>query len=486
MNRTYLYPKWFCTFLLLLCALDMNAQMELEYWFDKYSDPHTVPMSFSEGTISPSLNAGKLSHGLHTVYFRVKDGDTYSPVSSSTFYKFTGTEESVIEYWFEGQTDKKNSSPFKYDYEESQIVTLDLSDVEKFPLGVHQLNMRVAAYGGLYSTVYSTFIMRLPNGSGDSMIEYWFDDDISKLETWPVSITRGEVQELNLDLSDATKFPLGFHKLNMRIAAYGNQYSPTYSAYVMRVPEGAKSQITYWLDDDYKNGRTVISGKDSNGITELDALLDFSKTPSGMHRLMYRITSNGFDAGVVYEVPILVTRRYNQQADVTVIGESHWFDESNAALSFISNPQSIYTISYDLNPTSFVAGQHAFHVQYKNSAEVWSAENVTYFYKEPATGRLRAGIMPEDPTGIEDTSQAESISCAYYNGTIYIDCESPQLGKTGVIIVCDIMGRIVAQQSVTNSEGIHAVISVDNLANQLLIVKLNSGNVRYSQKIIKR
>lgn len=486
MNRTYLYPKWLCTCLLLLSTLEMKAQMELEYWFDKYSNPQTVPMSFSEGTISPTLNAEKLSHGIHTVYFRIKDGDVYSPVSSSTFFKFRGTDESVIEYWFEDHADKKNSSPFKYNYGESQFVTLDLSDVDKFPLGVHQLNMRVAAYGGFYSPVYSSLILRLPNGSGDSMLEYWFDDDISKLENWPVSITRGEVQELNLDLSNAANFPLGFHKLNMRIAAYGNQYSPIYSAYVMRLPEGSKSQISYWLDDDYENRRTVVSGKESNGITKLDALLDFSETPSGMHRLMYRITSNGFDDGVVYEVPILVTRQYNQQADVKVIGESHWFDEAVGALSVISDPQSIYTKSYDLDPASFETGQHSFHVQYKNSAGVWSDPNVTYFYKEKNSSRLRAGFISDNTTGIDDMAQAEDFICTYYNGMIFVDCKSSQLGKTGILIVCDMMGRVVARQNVSNSDGIHASVSVENLASQLLIVKLISGNVRYSHKIIKK
>ena len=484
MNRTNILNRSLSLLLWLLAVVGARAQ-SLEYWFDKKVNPK--PLSLSGGRVSTDIDVKNLKTGIHTLHLRAKSGSNYSPVSSSLFFKFPARGTSEIEYWFDGDVDNLASMPIDDETEALQLVDLDLTDSKKFPIGLHQLSMRIATASGIYSPVYNALVMRMPAGTGNSVIEYWFDGDNTKFGTIPVNVESGALQILNLDMTNFGDFPYGLHKLNMRVAAYGNQYSPVYSAFVMRLPTGANSHLTYWIDDNYKDGRTQIKAYSSNGLyANFDARLNLSSVSSGMHRLHFRIAKNGVDDGVVYEVPILVTRMYNQQADVKVIGESHWFDESNGALSLISNPQSIYTKSYILDPASFVTGQHAFHVQYKNSAEVWSDPNITYFYKEPATGRLRAGIMPKDPTGIEDTSQAESISCAYYNGTIYIDCESPQLGKTGVIIVCDMMGRVVAQQNVINSDGIHAAVSVDNLVSQLLIVKLNSGNIRYSQKIIKR
>ena len=478
MNRTYLYPKWLCSLVLLLSAITMKGQTGLEYWFDTYSDPKLIGMPTAAGTLTSDINVKHLSQGFHTVYFRIQShGDTYSPIHSSLFFKFSGSENSVLEYWFDKDASKigtvpierdssivqlldldlsdlekfplgihqlnirvadcgyspvystlvmktdgtkgaaieywfgddvenKGSTPIMAEYEESQLVSLDLSDVEKFPLGVHQLNMRVAVDSSFYSPIYSALILRMPNGTSNSMLEYWFDEDITKMGTMPIKLDNGDVQLLDLDLTNATYFPIGFHKLNMRVAANGNQYSPIYSAYVMRLPEGSKSQITYWLDDDYKN-RRIVTSKISNGVTSVFMpTLDFSSSSSGMHRLKFRITSNGFDDGVIYETPVLVTRRYNSnQKNVTIVTEHHWYDDFYSPPRIIANPQSIYKVSYDLDPANFTQyseGQHEFHVQFKNSAEVWSAENITYFYKD-ANGKFRAGLITsEDITGIDD------------------------------------------------------------------------------------
>ena len=474
MNRTYLYPKWLCSLVLLLSAITMKGQTGLEYWFDTYSDPKLIGMPTAAGTLTSDINVKHLSQGFHTVYFRIQShGDTYSPIHSSLFFKFSGSENSVLEYWFGKDASKigtvpiesdsrsvqlldldlsdlekfplgihqlnlrvadcgyspvystlvmktngasgaaieywfgdnvedKGSAPIMVEYEESQLVSLDLSDVEKFPLGLHQLNMRVALDNGTYSPIYSAMILRMPNGSGGSMLEYWFDEDITKMGTMPIKLDNGDVQLLDLDLTNATYFPIGFHKLNMRVAANGNQYSPIYSAYVMRLPDGSKLQITYWLDDDYKNRRYILPLYTKDGVTKFYTTLDFSSVSSGMHRFKYRIDTNGKDYGVIYEVPLLVTRKYNNDSNVTIVSEQHWLDDFNSTPTLVSNPQSTITQSYDLDPANYEVGQHAFYMQFKNSADVWSEQNVTYFYKEES-GKLRAGLITsEDITGIDD------------------------------------------------------------------------------------
>ena len=486
MNRTYLYPKWLYSFLLLLFLLEAKAQTEFEYWFDSYSDPKTISLRISNGTFSPSLDANNLSQGFHTLNMRLRDADgMYSPVSTSTFFKYSGTGISTIEYWFEDDAKHIGTTIIDADYEDVQIVDLDLSDVEKFPLGVHQLNMRVAVNGGFYSPVYSTLILRMPNGTGDSVLEYWFDENISKKAATPVNTKWSIAQELDLDLTNAEYFPLGFHKLNMRIASNGNQYSPIYTAYVMKLPQGSTSQLTYWLDDDYKNGRHVVSSKVTNGLTTVFMpALDFSAAASGMHRLKFRITANGFDNGVIYEVPVLITRRYNNDGVVTVVGESRWLDDVSPMEYAVSNPQSIVTRSYTLDPSNFTVGQHAFHVQYKNSAQVWGEQNVTYFYKDAATGRLYEGIMPMETEGIEAMSTIAQVYYAYKDGTIFVDCQSADLGSTGAIFVYDLFGKMIAKEVVSNSNGIHAEINVENIARQMLIVKMVSGKVNSSKKIM--
>ena len=150
---------------------------------------------------------------------------------------------SQIEYWFDGDVKNLASMPINIETDVSQIVDLDLTDTEKFPLGIHQLSMRIADASGIYSPVYNALVMRMPAGTGNSVIEYWVDDDNTKLGTIPVSLTASGIQKLDLDLSSLDNFPYGLHRLNMRVAAYGNQYSPVYSAMVMRWPNGPFNYI---------------------------------------------------------------------------------------------------------------------------------------------------------------------------------------------------------------------------------------------------
>jgi hypothetical protein len=437
-------------------------------------------------------NSEKFPLGLHQLSMRIVDASgQYSPVYNAFVLKMPGGgDKSIIEYWFDGDVENRASMPVSTEMDEVQIVELDLKDTDKFPLGLHQLSMRIADKGGSYSPVYNALVMRMPAGTGNSVIEYWFDDDNTKLGTIPVSLTASGIQKLDLDLTSLENFPYGLHRLNMRVAAYGNQYSSVYSAMVMRWPNGPFNYITYWLDDDYDpNNLKRVKANRANAVEgNFEAGLNFRDAAPGMHRLHYRVSRNAVDFGPVHEVPILITRKYvKTEGESVVLVMSYWADDSHNSLKPIANHPTVHTWKHTLDPNDYSVGQHSFRVRFQNSAEVWSEENVTYFYKDAAMSRLHEGFMPDDETtGIEDLSRADNVACTYSNGTIYIDCQSPKLGKTGVIIVCDMMGRILFQQNVSNSHGIHAVLNVNGFARKLLIVKLVSGDMRFSQKVINR
>ena len=489
MNKIHLYPRYLGLLLLLPCFLGIRAQSAgLEYWFDKYSSPKVIAMPGGAGTLKSNIDVSKLTQGFHTIYMRAKASDgTYSPITSSSFIKFAISGNSKLEYWFDNDVTNFASLPIDVESGVVQLLDLDMTDATKFPNGVHQLSMRVAAYGGHYSPVYSALVLKLPAGTGNSILEYWFDDNIKKQSTIPIDVTSGNLQKLDLDMNNVANFPMGFHKLNMRIAAYGGQYSSVYSAYVMRLPNSFASQITYWLDDDYKS-RRVVNGTVANSTTSfILSSLDFSTTPVGMHRFKYRIMANGFDVGVIYEVPVLITQRYNSQRDVFVIGESRWVDDvASPVPQSLSNPQSLMTLGYVLNPSDYSNGQHVFYVQYKNSADVWSVANATYFYKEAATGRLVKGFMPDIEDSIVDSEMSELMNCVYNNGIIIVECQSARLASEGILVIYDLMGRVLAQEKVKNTNGIHAEVSVPGNARQVLVVKLISGSVVFTKKLARR
>ena len=208
---------------LLLCVLGMGAQNHLQFWFDsdKKIKQADIPAS---GTLKDKLDVSELPQGFHTVYMRIKQPGAeyeFSPVYASTFIKFATGEGSKLQYWFDD--DAGNFPAIEVDAEsgKEQTLTLDLSNIEKFPLGIHQLNMRVAHNGGHYSPIYSAYVLRLPAGTSDSMLEYWFDDNYENHATIAVSTDKDGIQKLDLDLSDQSKFPYGLHRLNMRVASLG-------------------------------------------------------------------------------------------------------------------------------------------------------------------------------------------------------------------------------------------------------------------------
>lgn len=308
-------------------------------------------------------------------------------------------------------------------------------------------------------------------------LEYWFDD-YSNVRTASLS---GTTSKIGLNTDGLSQ---GFHRLCMRVKQSGNKYSPIYTSTFLKFPSAESSELEYWLDDDYEN-RQNIKGSSIDGRTiHIGSSLDLSSVPSGMHRLKYRITENGYAHGVVYEVPILVTRLYNNQPDVTIVRQTNWVDEFIKISSDFVYPRSVATPTYTLNPNDYEVGQHAFHVQFRNSAGVWTEVNTTYFYKKEPSGPLYAGRMPADLTGIDEGTVSDYFNCTYRDGTLLVECQSPKLASTGILIVSDQTGKIITRQNVNASNGIRAEVNVKNAIRQLVIIRVLSGDLNMSRKII--
>ena len=390
--------------------------------------------------------------------------------------------QSYLQVWFDSdKTIKEGAIP-----ESGKLKSF--VDVQHLSQGLHTIFMRVKSSDSeyAYSPVTSATFLKFDTSEGASALEYWFDDDLTNISSIEIDVKSDKEQVLMLNLLEKEDFPMGVHQLNMRVAVNGRQYSPIYSANFLRLRAGANNYICYWLDDDYDDRQHVWSKTGNGKDAYFNTRLDFSKVSPGMHRLHYRIASKDIDDGPVYEMPILVTRQYNNQTDVTIVNQSYWLNDAEAVSYAVANPKSLFTQTYNLDPANYEVGQYAFHVQYKNSAEVWSEQNVTYFYKEAETGRLRVGKMPTDPTAVTEVEQPDQVRCVYHNGTIYIDCLSAKLASTGTILVYDLAGKLIAREVVSNSDGIHAQVNVPGNTNQLLIVKLFSGNMHFTKKLIAR
>ena len=479
-------PRGVTLLMALLCLLTVQAQPGLEYWFDgNYGDKVNIYAPTTAGTYQNDINVERLSQGFHTINIRARGlrQDGHSPVTSAAFFKYDATDNTVLEYWFDDGEAQRLSTPISIETDDVQALSLDLSDIDRFPLGVHRLNIRVCAHGGNYSPVYTTYVLRMPEGSGDdAVLEYWFDDDLATRANRPISIASDKPQAFDLDLS---AFPIGFHKLSIRIAAGSSHSSQIYTAHILRLPIAAESsRLIYWLDDDYANRRSVPTTSVSAFGSQIIANLTFPSASMGMHRLHWRASRGGLD-GPVEEAAVLFTKKYNSRGSVHMASQSIWLDDNEPPVSSLNTVESVVVKNYWLNPDDFAEGQHAFHVMYQNSADVWSSENVTYFYKD-AANRLRAGRMIPDETGIADATTAESLVCYCRDGQVVVDCQSARLGSTGYVTVSDLTGKQIAQAEADCSEGLYAELNVGSVGRQLLIVKVVSGNLLFTRKLMAR
>lgn len=638
MKKPLIYLKLLGLALLLLSAMSAAAQKGLEYWIDDYSNHKLIYMPAVEGNLRAKIHVEDLSPGLHTIFMRsVSPDGTYSPITSSPFIKIESSGGTKLDMWLDDDMTKVASLPLEIDPETGTELKFKINFnniVADFPFGTHKLSMRVHDDVLGYGAVYSANFMHLPEG-GSSKITFWLDDDMTKTASFPVSIPTDTVADVNfkLDFNNIIdNFPLGSHKLSMRLyderLGYGSVYSSNfthlpqggssnitfwfdgdmtkmasypitigtdaateatfqlalnniiakcpfgshevsmrlyddklgygavYSSNFTHMPQGGSSNITFWLDgdmskkvtfpinmnleavqkkelnlnsllaenpygshelsmrlyddklgygavynsnvlhlrhgdishleywlnDDYANRRTLNAKTASGKVSTFDNYINLSALPAGVYYMKYRVPPSG----AVYETAVLLDQRYYNTLNVYIEKEGRWFDNNEPSYFNTTGPHVVtYTNSYVLDPANFSPGQHELHLQYMNSAGVWSEQNVTYFYKGSGS-KLYIGFMPDETDDITDVPIPDEFYCFCEEGIVTVDCRSPRLGESGEVMVYDLMGRLIAHRAVSNMGGIHAELDVSAYASNLLIVRLVSGAVNISRKIMFR
>ena len=487
MKRIFFHIVAVCLTVLFTTA-DARAEKGLQYWIDNFDDIKYIPMPGLQGRLEATLHVDDLPLGVHTLYVRVVSPDgTYSPVTQAAFVKVVSGDGMGFEYWFDDDLNSLTTLP--YALGEPQTYEIDLSD-PAFSPGVHKVSMRAVNPDFGYSPVYSSSFVKIAY-AGSTGLEYWIDDNLTAVTTLPLNTESDALQTFEIALNDPVRFPPGVHKVSMRVVDPAKGYSPVYTAMVTNLPAGPNTHIVYWLDNDYAGRQPLKALRTGADVSRFFSFLDMSKVTEGMHYIKFRIMGDGKEKGAVYSYPFLITRRYNPSSDVYISRENYWHDHASSYKNVNGQPHAFYTATYELNPADFEVGQHEFHVQYMNSEQVWSEENVTYFYKDAATAMLVPGLLPPDASAIDDLPAAgevdEDFFCTSQGETLVVDCLSPRLGSVAAIVVYDITGRVVAQVNAPTSSGsVHAEVDASGHTGQILIVRLVSGQACFAQKIIMR
>ena len=249
-----------------------------------------------------------------------------------------------IEYWCDNSQERHTTAPYfsgQHDIE-YHMPTTSLSD------GLHRLYFRVKNQDGDYSPISTSTFFKNTSGQGNHL-EYWFDSLYVQRKTIE---TDGDVFEAVLDLSDPEAFPIGFHRLNYRVSASGTGYGPVYSANVFKPCAKPWSELTYWLDDNYKSPRTFTGTSNEEGTEMLfDGDLDLSDATPGLHRLYYNV--GGTNVSMSYVMIVKGAPVFLQ----------YWFDEqTDHAVSIpMTANQSMYVLDREIDFSNVSPGMHRLY-----------------------------------------------------------------------------------------------------------------------------
>ena len=283
------------------------------------------------------------------------------------------------EYWFDDNFSGRHGVSLSgTEAEVKKSISTDGLDY-----GAHKFSFRVRQSDGKYSAITSSMFLKRP-AAQSSIMEYWFDDNFDGRDVMSISSSEEE-QAFELDLRDNAKYPWGFHKLNMRVTLEGGGESAVYSSGVLKLSAGTATTLEYWLDDDRENIRTLDGHLASDGQDYLFVSdLDLGAVTPGHHRLYCHVRSNsGKTASAVTMTPIMVKSKYHvdDPSMLTVTEHAFWFDDEEPETVSLTDKKNIITQPYTFDTRRLSDGQHTLHLQYGNSAGLWSVPLEATFVK---------------------------------------------------------------------------------------------------------
>lgn len=267
------------------------------------------------------------------------------------------------EYWFDGDINNKvidRTSGSEACEIIWRVPTEQLDD------GLHLFNFRAQQSDGSYSPILSRMFFKSA-ASKSSMLEYWFDDDYDKRVSTELSSTDEEGNvAMSLDLSDNTKFPIGNHRLHLRVKD-SHGVSAVYTSSVLKLMSGKIELLEYWLDGDNSKAG-YIYGKDAEG-GKLFEQVDLSNVSEGIHRLYYRgVSASGGSSTAISSTPIMVKPRYLGDPSTAVITSYKInVDKNSADFYQVENAGPEKEIVLNLDTRSLKKGKHTVNASIWNS-----------------------------------------------------------------------------------------------------------------------
>ena len=297
------------------------------------------------------------------------------------------------EYWFDNNYAGK--TPVTLDGSEAFVNTSVPTD--GLECGIHSLHFRVKRQDGWYSPVTSSLFFKAATGESGK-IEYWFDNDFKNRTTVSLA-TAGEdkLTSMSLDLRDHDKFPMGAHRLHIRLLT---DYGPTtiYTSDVLKLVLGNVEKLQYWFDDNFDDAK-MASGVDSENGIVFTGDLDLTDVPEGMHRLYYRaVSSNKQTSTAVAMTPVMVKSRYGNidAKELKIVQYGVSVDGEETIVHKLVHESESTEFNYNFDARQLNDGTHKVQVRFWNNVGGGVSAEQSFVKSKPPVPTIQLNAIEKD------------------------------------------------------------------------------------------
>ncbi len=306
----------------------------LEYWFDDgFGDKRAINLSGTEYVVDTEISTANLKNGVHKLWYRVRRSDNmYSPISSSTFFKYQFGDGMKLEYWVDDDYEHAQTFDGHLASDGKDYVFVSDLDLGNVSPGHHRLHCRALSSDNQAATaitsmpiiVKSLYNIEDPAALTVTEQAYWFDDE----EPEVITVSNPQHEIVQPTTFDTRRLTDGKHTLHMR---FGN------SAGIWNGPVDVEFTKTKVVDP-------VINATAS--VTDGVVKLAFNALPNGQTYTIVR----KYPSGTIRKVEDIGNSEYPadmQSTDMPAAGqytyyvEGHYLDIDGKMQKVRSNEVSV-------------------------------------------------------------------------------------------------------------------------------------------------
>jgi pimeloyl-ACP methyl ester carboxylesterase len=341
-----------------------------QYWLDDDVNNMSavIPISSNQQnkTIIDLVTTSTLPAGVHSVNYRIKDGDGFW--SAPMRHQFTKAKGAMAKYQYWFDEDMGAAQTFPITGNQFYFDGIPLVPTTNVPFGEHSITVRFQDADGLWSIAHTKPFRRINLIS----YEYWFDDNYSTRSNYNFTGPTTYAENITNNINVSQLGP-GMHRLHYRVRNGDGYYSNTINALI--VVHQQLSKIEYWYDNDFASKKIIYGITPNQDFIQIPPYTTIStNTLEGdIHKLHFRCQSiDGSWSNVT-------TNLFNKD-NSKLVGVEYWYN-GNRTQKFTDyfTEREFVEIGPIIDPSVAPAGSTLLYYRFLDNTGKWSSVETSTF-----------------------------------------------------------------------------------------------------------